>query len=42
MTKMREVNSRLIKRNQDLAEKVVDLQRRLQAVPHQSDQQWFG
>ena len=42
MTKLREVNTRLTKRNQNLAEKVADLQRRIQAGPQQTDQHWFG
>ena len=43
MEKMREVNTRLTKRNQELAKKVSDLQTRLSAQPNQvSDQHWFG
>lgn len=42
VAKLREVNARLTKRNQELAEKVVDLQRRIAAGPQQSDQHWFG
>ena len=41
--KMREVNNRLTRRNQDLAQKVADLQARLNAQMHQgADQHWFG
>lgn len=40
--KMREVNTRLTKRNQELAQKVADLQARLNAAPQVSDQHWFG
>jgi large-conductance mechanosensitive channel len=42
MAKLREVNARLITRNQMLAEKNLDLQNRLNAAPQVSDQQWFG
>ena len=42
LAKLREVNSRLTKRNQQLAEKVADLQRRIQVGPQQTDQHWFG
>ena len=42
LEKFREVNGRLTKRNQDLAEKVAELQRRIQAGPQQTDQHWFG
>ena len=37
-----EVKARLTNRNKELAEKVADLQRRIQAGPQQSDQHWFG
>ena len=37
MAKLREVNGRLIKRNQDLAEKVAVMQRRLEALTKQDD-----
>lgn len=40
--KLREVNGRLTKRNQELAEKVAELQRRIAAGSQQSDQHWFG
>lgn len=43
MEKMREVNTRLTKRNQELAKKVSDLQSRLSTQANQvSDQHWFG
>ena len=43
MQKMREVNTRLTKRNQDLAKKVADMQSRLSSPSGQaSDQHWFG
>lgn len=43
MEKMREVNNRLTKRNQELAQKVADLQQRLKTQSHQeTDQHWFG
>lgn len=41
MAKMREVNGRLIKRNQDLAEKLANMQQRLETLSKQSDTQWF-
>ena len=41
--KMREVNTRLTKRNQELAKKVADLQQRVTSQTSQvSDQHWFG
>ena len=40
--KMREVNNRLIRRNQDLAQKVVDLQKRLSDKEKPDGQPWFG
>jgi hypothetical protein len=41
--KMREVNTRLTKRNQELAQKVADLQQRLSHQSTQgSEQHWFG
>jgi hypothetical protein len=41
--KMREVNNRLTKRNQELAQKVAELQTRLATQSRQiSDQHWFG
>ena len=43
MEKMREVNNRLTKRNQDLAKKVAEMQSRLNSQVNQaSDQHWFG
>jgi hypothetical protein len=42
VSKLREVNARLTKRNQELAEKNVELQRRIQAGPRNRDQHWFG
>ena len=42
MAKLREVNARLTKRNQALAEKVAQLQTRLQSQSQQSDPNWFG
>ena len=42
LQKLKEVNARLTNRNKELAEKVADLQRRIQAGPQQSDQHWFG
>jgi len=41
VTKMREVNNRLIRRNQDLAQKVVDLQQRLKEREKTDTQSWF-
>lgn len=40
--KMREVNTRLTKRNQELAEKVAELRNRLATGPQQTNQHWFG
>ena len=40
--KMREVNTRLTKRNQELAEKVAELRNRLAVGPQQSNEHWFG
>lgn len=43
MEKMREVNNRLTKRNQDLAKKVAEMQSRLNSQVNQAtDQYWFG
>lgn len=42
LQKLKEVNARLTNRNKELAEKVADLQRRIQAGSQQSDQHWFG
>ena len=43
MEKMREVNNRLTKRNQDLAKKAAEMQSRLNSQVNQaSDQHWFG
>ena len=42
LTKLKEVNSRLTKRNQELAEKVSELQRRIASTPQHTDQHWFG
>ena len=42
LTKLREVNGRLTKRNMELAEKVAELQRRIATGPQHSDQHWFG
>ena len=40
--KLREINGRLTKRNQDLAAKVADLQRRVNISQANVDQHWFG
>lgn len=42
MAKLREVNARLIKRNQDLAQKYIDLRNRLNTPTQANDQEWFG
>ena len=42
MAKLREVNARLIKRNQDLAQKYIDLRNRLNTPTQVNDQEWFG
>lgn len=42
LQKLKEVNARLTNRNKEMAEKVADLQRRIQAGSQQSDQHWFG
>jgi uncharacterized protein YlxW (UPF0749 family) len=43
MEKMRVVNNRLTKRNQELAQKVSDLQSQLNSPSRQAnDQHWFG
>lgn len=42
LTKLKEVNTRLTKRNQELAEKVALLQRRIQSSPQMTDTHWFG
>ena len=41
--KMRQVNTRLTKRNQELAQRVAEMQARLNSqVQQRSDQHWFG
>ena len=40
--KLKEINSRLTKRNQELAEKNMQLQRRIDAGPQESNQHFFG
>lgn len=42
MTKLREVNNRLVKRNQMLAEKYTDLRNRMNSPQQNPDQEWFG
>lgn len=42
LAKMKDVNNRLILRNQELAKKVADLQWRVANNPQQTDQHWFG
>ena len=42
MAKLREVNARLIKRNQDLAQKYIDLRNRFNTPTPANDQEWFG
>ncbi len=42
VAKIREVNNRLVRRNQDLAQKVADLQNRLREKAESDGQPWFG
>ena len=42
MAKLREVNARLIKRNQMMADKYADLKGRLNSPIQTRDEEWFG